>query len=433
MTADAAVLVVTRNPALAMGLQRHGYDVADVRPDAYGDWTREAASVAVVVLELPDAVAAEAAVQRLRSGRNGVPVLLVSNTSPGWETVAGHADPGTRVLPLPISLPALLGAVGELAAAGPIEVTDPPPWPADAVDAAQAAAAAAPEPVVAEEPQPDPVVAVAPAEVEPEFEPVGLGVEPVDVDPAGDALYNEVAASVGLPAAPVTYGADPAALPAEVPVGFPGSPDEAAGTAEPPAGERPADEPPAGEPTPEPTPEPAPDPAPARPAPTGLVDLAAALAERVREFNTVADCAEVAAEELADRVGAEATACLVPDGNEWRVAGGRNLHPLEPWVNLNADHWLIRTAVDERRAVVVPESERAALHGAPLATWRHVLVVPLPDVRGVLVAARAEEPFAENAVEQARDVVPEATALLTEAVAARALARALLPFADLAE
>src|SRR5690349_24386316 len=110
----ATVVVVTRNPALAMGLRHHGYDVYDVRPDKYGEWMADARVADAVMLELSDAVAAEAAVQRLRASGLGLPVLLVSNQSPGWETTAEHVGAATKVLPLPISLPALMAALDAL-------------------------------------------------------------------------------------------------------------------------------------------------------------------------------------------------------------------------------------------------------------------------------------------------------------------------------
>ena len=76
---------------------------------------------------------------------------------------------------------------------------------------------------------------------------------------------------------------------------------------------------------------------------------------------------------------------------------------------------------------------RESLHGAPLASWKRILAVPVQDIHGLLIAARSEQPFDETSVAAAADVAREAAPLLVEALAARNLARALLPYADLDE
>ena len=41
---------------------------------------------------------------------------------------------------------------------------------------------------------------------------------------------------------------------------------------------------------------------------------------------------------------------------------------------------------------------RQQLSGAPLAAWRHLLAVPVPDIRGIVVLARGQEagPFTDH-------------------------------------
>lgn len=368
----ATVVVVTRNPALALGLRHHGYEVYDVRPDRYGDWMADARTADAAMLELSDPVAAEAAVQRLRSAGLALPVLLVSNNSPGWETVADHIGSATKVLPLPISLPALMAALDALIAAGPMEL---PPPPANE-----------------------------------------------------DELLSAVAASIGMAISDSgTLVADdsPPTMPRVRVVEAEPEPSEPEPVAEDPP------------PTPPGPPEPAPPPPRVElpPRTAGVDALVTALASYAHELSSVADCAEVAVDELADRVGAEATACLLPDGDEWRVAGGRGLRPLEHRLRLTSDHWLVRHVLGDDNALTTDDTDglRESLHGAPLASWKRLLAVPVPEVHGLLVAARAERPFDEASVTAAAEVASEAAPLLVEAVAARDLARKLLPYADLDE
>jgi hypothetical protein len=383
------VVVVTRNPALAMGLRHHGYDVTDVRPDRHGEWTREARAAHAVVLELTDAVAAEAAVQRLRAERLGLPVLLVSNDSPGWETTAAHIGPAARVLPLPISLPTLLAAVDALIQEGPADL---PPAPSNENELLSAVAAS-----------------------------VGLAISE-----SGTVVPDEGPARMPRVRPPADLTPPPRA--------------EAAPEAAP---EPEADPEPEVEPEPAPEPEPVtlamalarapgvPQPAQQGAAPTDR--LVTVLIDRAGELNGLDECADVAVGELADRVGAEAVALLVPDDAGWRVAGGVGLRPLEHRVVVPNDHWLVSHVVTAGQGLLADDTDagRDRLTGVPLAAWRRVLAVPVPDVGGILVAARAEEPFDAAALEVAAEVGREAGPLLRDAVAVRTLARALAPYADL--
>lgn len=350
-----SVVVVTRNATLGVALIHQGYDVTEVRPDRYGEWMTSARWADALVLELSDAVAAEAAVQRLRAEGLGLPVLLVSNPTQGWDTTAAHIGGAARVLPLPISVPLLTAALDELLAAGPLDVPPPP---------------------------------------ENESE-----------------LLSKVAASVGLAIS------DAGTLTPDVSSRLPRVRVEPS--------EQAAPEPAAEEPAP---------PVAAAPAvPVG--EFAESVLAWAKERSDVREAAEVVVAELAERTGAEAAALLLPDGAEWRVAGGVGLRPLESRLRLRSDHWLVATVVGQGEGVVVDDSDgaRGELVGAPLASWARVLAVPVTAVRGVFVAARAGEAFDAAALTAAVEVAGEAGGILRDAVALRAVARALAPFTDLDE
>ncbi|HEU0131916.1 MAG TPA: hypothetical protein VFQ85_13080 [Mycobacteriales bacterium] len=345
----AAVVVVSRNPALGMGLRHQGHEVTDVRPDRHGDWTRDARIADAVVLELSDAVAAESAVQRLRAEGTGVPVLLVSNSSPGWETTAEHVGPAARVLPLPISLPGLVEALGALLDAGP--VTLPPP-PANETE-----------------------------------------------------LLSAVAASIGM-----TISDSGSLVPHEGPPVVPRVrvPDDLLPLPQP-------------EPEPEPEPEAEPQPAPGPEPERDVMELVAALTERAHELTGVAGCAAQAVDALAGRTAADAAALLLPEGGCWRVAAGHGLRPPEESADVDGDHWLVTD--------VLAGGEPVALDGAvaPAARER-VLAVPVPGANALLVAGRDGAAFGAEELRAAAAVAAETAPVLREAVAVRALARALAPY-----
>lgn len=408
------VTVVTRNPAIAVGLTHHGYDVNDVRPDRHGDWVRQAFGSNAVVLELSDPIAADAAVRRLRAEGNGVQVLVIRSDIGGWDEVLAHAGEGVRSLPLPISLPALMATLESLVADGPIDVP-PPPRNEEELLAAVA-------------------------------RQVGLTITESGAL-AGEAhahmmeaLDDEPDSPEGEPPAPPSPEPVPEVEPVPMPDGDPVPMPEPSPAPVPEPSPVPEPEP-SPEPLPEPLPEPSPVPEPPAPQPTpgpppsprAAAGLIAALTAVARDLTGVAEAAQVVAEELAERVSAEAAALLLPDGDEWRVVGGVGLRPLEQRARLTLDHWLVQHVVVASQGVVVQDTDAARdkLMGAPLASWNEVLAVPVEGVRGVFVAARAEEAFGENALNAACAVAEEAAPLLREALTVRVLARALAPYAEL--
>ncbi len=175
-------------------------------------------------------------------------------------------------------------------------------------------------------------------------------------------------------------------------------------------------------------------PAAAPPARSTVVSLVSALTEQVAHVYGVADTAQVLADEVVERADADAAAILVPDGTVWRVSGGVGLRPLERRLVLDSTHWLVGEIAIEGRALLVEDTDivRPKLVGAPLAAWRHLLAVPVPDVQAAVVLARGHEagPFTEHDLAIIVGPVREAAVLLRAAIQARHLARLLSPLRE---
>lgn len=174
---------------------------------------------------------------------------------------------------------------------------------------------------------------------------------------------------------------------------------------------------------------------PSRPATQrAAAELVRMLTERADEVFGVNDTAQVLAEDVVERTDADATAVLVPDGTRWRVSAGVGLRPLERRLTVTEDHWLLAQTVTAGTAVLVEDSDafRTRLVGAPLAAWKHLLAVPVPDVKAVVVVARGQEApaFSPRELKLVVDVVKEAAPLLIDALKARSLARLLSALRD---
>ena len=167
----------------------------------------------------------------------------------------------------------------------------------------------------------------------------------------------------------------------------------------------------------------------------GTADLVRLLHERIGQLYGVSDTAQVLADDVIERADADAAAVLVPDGPVWRVSGGVGLRPLERRLVLDGSDWLITEIGSAGRAVLIEDTDiiRQQLSGAPLAAWRHLLAVPVPDVRAIVVLARGEEGGAFTDRDLAAVIVPvrEAAGLLAQALAVRRLARILGPLSEL--
>jgi hypothetical protein len=160
------------------------------------------------------------------------------------------------------------------------------------------------------------------------------------------------------------------------------------------------------------------------------------LTAAVPELYGVRETAVVVVADAVERTAAHAGALLVPDGGRWRVAAGLRLRPLEHRYELDSDSWLVDEIARGYRGVIIENTDvaRTPLHGAPLASRRHLLAVPVPTVEGLLLVARDEDPaFTEDDVLNLALVGQEAAPLLAAALDTRALARALAEFSDVSE
>lgn len=123
------VVVVSRNPAIAIGLQRFSEDVVGLRPDGARPWREEAAASSAVVLDLGSPEVAGEAVALLRGDGVGIPIVLIGGPQAGWEELAGSGGGAMALVPLPLSLTVLTSELERLlgdAVAAPVEPpTDP--------------------------------------------------------------------------------------------------------------------------------------------------------------------------------------------------------------------------------------------------------------------------------------------------------------------
>jgi len=124
--------------------------------------------------------------------------------------------------------------------------------------------------------------------------------------------------------------------------------------------------------------------------------------------------AQVIAAELAERIDATAVAVLVPDGADWAVAGHVGLREREQRLRVPATAWLMTEALQRERALLIPDTDvyRLQLRGTPLSSKPYLVVVPLPALSALLIAAREDQPFGESHLTAALSLVNEATELL---------------------
>jgi hypothetical protein len=157
------------------------------------------------------------------------------------------------------------------------------------------------------------------------------------------------------------------------------------------------------------------------------------LAARVDDLYGLRETADVVIVDAVERTAASAGAVLVPDGERWRVVAGIRLRPREHRYELDADSWLVNEIARGYRGAIIEDTDvaRSPLHGAPLASRRHLLAVPVSTVEGLLLVGRDEDPpFTEDDLLMLARVGQEAAPLLSAAVATRSLARALSEFRD---
>jgi hypothetical protein len=174
------------------------------------------------------------------------------------------------------------------------------------------------------------------------------------------------------------------------------------------------------------------------PDPESRAEAAASLVRQLRpligDLYEVRETAEIIVADAVERSAAGAGALLVPDGARWRVAAGVRLRPLEHRYELDADSWLVQQIARGDRGAIIDDTDvaRTPLHGAPLASHRHLLAVPVPTVQGLLLVARDDGPgFTKEDLLALVHVGREAAPLLSAALETRELARSLAQFADL--
>lgn len=157
------------------------------------------------------------------------------------------------------------------------------------------------------------------------------------------------------------------------------------------------------------------------------------LAERLPTVNDTSD--ELLGKAMAES-GADAGAVLLPDGDVWRVTAGSGLRPLELRVELAPTHWLVRTVCEGRHGITVKDTDivRQQLAGAPLASRRHLLAVPVAAKQGLLLLARANDPaFDKGALRRVSTLAEAAAETLAEAMDVRRLAERLTGYIDLSD
>lgn len=449
------MLVVSRNPAVAMGFSATDHDVVDLRPRAFGAWIDGDEDADALVLDLQSPQLSAAAVNNLRTHGKVVPVLLVSSDVPGWSEPDMNDLPGAQVVPLPINRAVLIAALEQLLAGERATAETAPEAPfltpleeevtgqdvafrtAEALDALDRDALEAPSDEVDELDAFVVRAQIARSAVERDLpqearagSEAGLAsaiprpTDAVPISPTrpatkhrrrkrsdGDQLRErERPAPPPLTAVPRTRRT--ASLPVPGGASLLDEMDRLRGPANAPPAEL--------------------ESAAASP-PADPVELVRTLSRAVHLLYGVPETAEVVITDAVDRTRADAGALLVPDDGDWRVAAGVELRALEHRYELHADSWLVQEIATGHKGVVVEESDiaRERLQGAPLASWRHLLAAPVPQVEALLILARREDPpFDEQDLAILATLGAEAGPLLSAAVDTRSLARSLWEFRD---
>jgi hypothetical protein len=447
---------------MAMSLSATDHEVIEVRPSEFGAWILDKDVADALVLDLENPRLSVAAVTNLRAHAKLAPVLLVSNDHPGWGDPKMGRLPGAVVLPLPVSKAAMLSALEDLLSPEWDGRKAVPPQHAEVTEALHELAETHGV-LLSEDDRLDDMLAAALAT------PTESGdTAPVDVDPpTPEASVAPLAPGAGRKHAPGSHRRT------EVPSDLAPVSSDVAPTGHPTAQSAPSDTrtlPPlprtqrtrrlpatasstsrseieALRPSTVPTvperrgqhdsgavPE-APE-AP-RPSRDDGVELVRRLRRVVDSLFGVRETAEVIIADAVERTGADAGAVMVPDDDgAWRVAAGVGLRPLEHRYELDTRSWVVREVARAHQGVIVEDSDiaRDQLQGAPLASWRHLIVAPVPQVGAVLLLARkGDPPFDENDLTLLAALGEEAGPLLAAAVDTRSLARELAEFGDAAD
>lgn len=392
------LLVVSRNPAVSMGLVAGDHDVLEVRPNAFDTWVERCRDepLDAIVLDLESADSAWHAITELRARAQMAPVLVVPGDGIEWDDERLRELPAAAVLTRPVTAPDLQAAVIRMLEHGSASFTFA------TVAATNVAASARPE---EETPAAPTGRSVGAGLDDPGSAPLERSA--ADDDPDVGSLIDRVTAAPSLPLAPTPDVSTP-----HVP-----APHEPSGA--------------------DPVrrwsvPAPPIEVAPVAPSARG-VDLVRDLLTRTDDLYGVAETAEVIVRDAIERVGAEASALLLPDASRWRVVAGVGLRPLERRFELTEHDWLVVEVAQAGRSVVMEDTDlvRQPLRGSPLASWHHLVATPVPLVHGVLLVARSTDPgFRTGDVEALAALAAEAAPLVVDSMDVRTLARRLTPFTD---
>ncbi len=424
----ARVALVSRNPVMSMAFSASDHSVAEIRPSSLGDWLDRGEDVGVdaLVLDLGSPQNAQQVVGDLRAQGRWVPVLLVATDDPAWGATDITGLPGVELLPLPLDpdrLKVALAAVLKHPRTAPLakatvdgrplldDVPDLDIAPApDLLREESAAALPAPAPVPVPVPvpasEPQPVLKPEPApKPEPELESVAE-VETLPAParaprkPRSAQLHRHRASKDPGDQASKGIRLDPAEPPLVTP-----QVDAAPELAE----TAPAPEFKSGDPV-------------------------HWLLKEAENYYTLEELANVIVEDAVVRSMAEAGALLVPDGAVWCVAGGIALRPLEYRLQLAPEAWIVANIATAGKGVLIQDSDiaRLDLRGTPLASRTHLMAVPVPQVRAILLLSRDRaEPFTEASLAALAGLAKEAGPLLEGAMDLRSLARLLAKHLDM--
>ncbi|MCZ3387859.1 MAG: GAF domain-containing protein [Actinomycetia bacterium] len=414
----ARVALVSRNPDMSMAFSASDHSVAEIRPSGLDDWLAggEDVGVDVLVLDLGSPKDAQRVVGDLRAQGRWVPVLLVAASDPAWSESGVTSLPGVELLPLPLDPERL-----KIALAAALRHPRTPPAvktaaPSDPLleDVPELDLAPAPELLREEESTPPVPSPERERLLEPEPE---LVTEP-NPEPEPEQAPEPFLVS------------EPAAVP--VPAHAPRKPRSAQLHKH--SALKSSDEHPVSSIRLDPS-EPLPSVAPAapEPEPEPISEFSAGdpmhwLLEEAESYYTLEEIAKVIVEDAVVRGLADAGALLVPDGALWRVAAGVGLRPLEHRLQLLPEAWIVDNVATAGKGVLIQDSDvaRLDLRGTPLASRNHLMAVPVPIVRAVLILSRdGSEPFTERSLSSLVDLADEAGPLIEQAVDLRTLARLL--------
>jgi hypothetical protein len=144
--------------------------------------------------------------------------------------------------------------------------------------------------------------------------------------------------------------------------------------------------------------------------------------------DTLAAPAQVC-EELAfvamEHLECEAVAIIIPDGDAWATASGIGIGARDLRYRLAEEHWFIREVLGRERVKLCddPDALRDELAGVPLASWPHLVGIPLLEANSILVAARSEQGFDREVAEVFNEYIGDYVAELAETLETRDVAR----------